>query len=121
MPFPIELRSDNAAGVAPQILAALAAANTGSALAYGGDSWTEELREVVAEAFGAPDVAVFPVASGTAANSLALSAMCPPWGSVLCHETAHIIRNEAARHRCSAAARSCAACRATATNSHRRR
>jgi threonine aldolase len=95
MPFPIELRSDNAAGVAPQILAALAAANTGSALAYGGDRWTEELREVVAEAFGAPDVAVFPVASGTAANSLALSAMCPPWGSVLCHQTAHIIRNEA--------------------------
>jgi threonine aldolase len=95
MPSPIELRSDNAAGAAPQILAALAAANDGSALAYGGDRWTEELREVVAEAFGAPDVAVFPVASGTAANSLALSAMCPPWGSVLCHETAHILRNEA--------------------------
>jgi threonine aldolase len=94
MPTPIELRSDNAAGAAPQILAALAAANTGSALAYGGDSWTEELREVVAEAFGAPEVAVFPVSSGTAANSLALSAMCPPWGSVLCHETAHIIKNE---------------------------
>lgn len=94
MPSPIELRSDNAAGAAPQILNALAAANTGSAPAYGGDAWTEELREVVAEAFGAPDVAVFPVSSGTAANSLALSAMCPPWGSVLCHETAHIIRNE---------------------------
>ncbi|MBI4935458.1 MAG: low specificity L-threonine aldolase [Actinobacteria bacterium] len=94
MPSPIELRSDNAAGAAPQLLNALAAANTGSALAYGGDAWTEELREVVAEAFGAPDVAVFPVSSGTAANSLALSAMCPPWGSVLCHETAHIITNE---------------------------
>lgn len=91
---PIELRSDNCAGAAPQILAAVAEANEGSALAYGGDRWTEELREVVAEAFQSPGADVFPVASGTAANSLALSALCPPWGAVLCHESAHIIRNE---------------------------
>ena len=95
MATPIELRSDNSAGAAPQILAALVAANEGTAPAYGGDVRTEELREVVAEAFGAPDVAVFPVASGTAANALALSAMCPPWGSVLCHETSHVLRSEA--------------------------
>ena len=95
MATPIELRSDNSAGAAPQILAALVAANEGTAPAYGGDARTEELREVVAEAFGAPDVAVFPVASGTAANALALSAMCPPWGSVLCHETSHVLRSEA--------------------------
>lgn len=91
---PIELRSDNCAGVAPHIMDALAAANEGSALAYGGDRWTEELREVVCEAFHAPDAQIFPVSSGTAANSLALAAMCPPWGSVLCHETAHIFVNE---------------------------
>ncbi|MFZ4719892.1 MAG: threonine aldolase family protein [Ilumatobacteraceae bacterium] len=91
---PIELRSDNCAGAAPQILSALANADEGSALAYGGDRWTAELREVVAEAFQVPHAQVFPVGSGTAANSLALSALCPPWGSVLCHETAHIIRNE---------------------------
>lgn len=90
----IELRSDNCAGAAPQIMAALAAANEGSALAYGGDRWSEELREVVAEAFGSPDAQVFPVVSGTAANSLALSAMVPPWGSVLCHQTSHIYVNE---------------------------
>jgi threonine aldolase len=95
MSTPIELRSDNAAGVAPQILAALATANDGGAMAYGGDPWSEELREVAAEAFGDPDVAVFPVVSGTAANALALSAMSPPWGAVLCHETAHILRSEA--------------------------
>lgn len=94
MPTPIELRSDNCAGVAPSILAALTSANEGSALAYGGDRWTEELREVVAEAFQSPDAQIFPVSSGTAANSLALSALCPPWGSVLCHESAHIHRNE---------------------------
>ncbi len=91
----IELRSDNAAGVAPELMAALVEANTGSALAYGGDPWSARLKQRVAEVFERPDVAVFPVPSGTAANALALSALCPPWGSVLCHETAHIFVNEA--------------------------
>ena len=90
----IELRSDNAAGVAPQIMAALVAADEGSALAYGGDAITGRLRELVREVFQHPAAEVFPVVSGTAANALALSAMCPPWGSVLCHETAHIFTNE---------------------------
>jgi len=91
---PIELRSDNAAGVAPEILAAIATANEGSALAYGGDALTAQLRELVRDVFMQPDANVFPVVSGTAANSLALSALLPPWGSVLCHETAHIFTNE---------------------------
>ncbi|CAB4846191.1 MAG: low specificity L-threonine aldolase [Actinobacteria bacterium] len=91
---PIELRSDNAAGVAPEIIAAVAAANVGSALAYGGDDHTAQLRELVREVFQHPEAEVFPVISGTAANSLALSAVCPPWGSILCHETAHILRSE---------------------------
>lgn len=90
----IELRSDNAAGVAPEIMSAIALANTGSALAYGADEWTSELRERVREVFEHPDAEVFPVISGTAANSLALSALCPPWGAVLCHETAHILQSE---------------------------
>jgi len=90
----IELRSDNAAGVAPEILAAVAGANTGGALAYGGDDWTSRLQQRVADVFEDPDVTVFPVVSGTAANALSLAAMCPPWGAVLGHETAHIIRNE---------------------------
>lgn len=93
-PHPIELRSDNCAGAAPELLAAIAAANSGSALAYGGDDWSASLQARVAEVFEHQDVTVFPVLTGTAANSLALSALCPPWGSVLCHETAHIIRNE---------------------------
>ncbi|MGB8862236.1 MAG: beta-eliminating lyase-related protein [Ilumatobacteraceae bacterium] len=91
---PIELRSDNAAGVAPEMLAALAAADSGSALAYGGDAISARLRDLVRETFDHGTAEVFPVVSGTAANSLALSAMCPPWGSVLCHETAHIFANE---------------------------
>jgi threonine aldolase len=91
---PIELRSDNAAGVAPEIVAAIADANTGSAMAYGGDDWSGRLRDRVTDVFEHPEVSVFPVLTGTAANSLALSSVCPPWGAVLCHETAHIIRNE---------------------------
>ena len=92
---PIELRSDNCAGVAPEILAAIEAANTGTALAYGADAVTAQLTEVVRDVFQHAEAKVFPVLSGTAANSLALSAMCPPWGSVLCHESAHIFVNEA--------------------------
>jgi threonine aldolase len=91
---PIELRSDNAAGAAPEIVQALSAANTGSALAYGDDRWTAQLGDTVRRVFEHPDASVFPVITGTAANSLALSAMCPPWGAVLCHETAHILQSE---------------------------
>ncbi len=90
----IEFRSDNAAGVAPEIMAAVADANTGSALAYGADEWTARLRHTVRTVFEHPDADVFPVISGTAANSLALAAMCPPWGAVMCHDTAHILQNE---------------------------
>ena len=90
----IELRSDNAAGVAPDIMSAVSAANAGSALAYGADEWTSRLRDTVREVFEHPDADVFPVISGTAANSLALAALCPPWGAVLCHETAHILQSE---------------------------
>src|SRR6478609_4361387 len=90
----IELRSDNAAGVAPEILAAVQAANTGSALAYGGDDLTAHLHDVVREVFEHPTARVFPVTSGTAANSLSISAATPPWGAVLCHRSAHIITAE---------------------------
>jgi threonine aldolase len=93
---PIELRSDNAAGAAPEIVASLAAANLGSALAYGSDPWTHRLRDRVRQVFEHPTAEVFPVVSGTAANALALSALCPPWGAVLCHETAHILQSECA-------------------------
>ena len=90
----IELRSDNAAGVAPEIMAAVAAANSGSALAYGDDHVTTQLEAVVRDVFEHPMARVFPVTSGTAANALALTSLCPPWGAVLCHESAHILNSE---------------------------
>jgi threonine aldolase len=94
MPGMIELRSDNAAGVAPAILEAVASANAGSAIAYGADPLTDELERVVRHVFEHPTARVFPVTSGTAANALSLTAMCPPWGAVLCHQTAHILNSE---------------------------
>ena len=90
----VELRSDNAAAVSPAILEAMAAVNSGSALAYGGDEVTAALENRVREVFEHPTARVFPVLSGTAANALSLSALTPPWGSVVCHETAHILSSE---------------------------
>src|SRR6267378_3137085 len=85
--------SDNAAAVAPEILAAIARANEGSALAYGNDDWTKRVERRFAEIFER-DVAVFLVPTGTAANALALAHLSPPWGAVLCHAESHVITDE---------------------------
>ena len=86
-------KSDNTAAVSREILDAIAASNTGAALAYGADRWSERLDAVYGEWFGTK-VRVFAVMSGTAANSLALATLCPPWGTVLTHAEAHIERDE---------------------------
>ena len=81
-------RSDNDAGASPEILAALAACNDGAAYPYGADEWTRRAEAALARVFERP-VGVLLVSTGTAANSLALAAMSPPWGSILCHRMAH--------------------------------
>lgn len=85
--------SDNAYGASPEILAALTAANAGAAASYGADPITAELRMRMAALFE-HDVAVYPVVTGTAANSLALAALCPPHGAIFCHRLAHIAVDE---------------------------
>jgi threonine aldolase len=85
--------SDNAAGIAPQILAAIARANEGKALSYGRDSWTRRVEQRFAEVFEC-ELSVFLVSTGTAANALALAHLAPPWGAVLCHQQAHIATDE---------------------------
>jgi len=85
--------SDNTAGVAPEIMAALAKANTGYALGYGNDDWTKRVEKRFAELFE-KDVAVFLVPTGTVANAIALAHVTPPWGAVLCHKEAHIATDE---------------------------
>jgi threonine aldolase len=85
--------SDNAAGIAPEILAAMARANEGKVLSYGRDDWTRRLERRLAEIFER-EVAVFLVTTGTAANALALAHLAPPWGAVICHAEAHIATDE---------------------------
>src|SRR5437016_3013802 len=85
--------SDNTAGIAPEILAAIARANEGFALAYGNDAWTARVERRFAEIFEC-EVAVFLVPTGTAANALALAHLAPPWGAVLCHAESHIATDE---------------------------
>lgn len=81
--------SDNYAGVHPEVLAALADANDGHQIAYGGDAYTARLSEVMAGHFGRP-VDVYPVLNGTGANVLSLQAMLPRWGAAVCATTAHV-------------------------------
>ena len=85
--------SDNGAGVAPQILDAIVASSRVDAPAYGADDYTVRAQELLSEAFETK-VAAFLVATGTAANALALSALVNPWDAVFCHEEAHIHDDE---------------------------
>lgn len=81
--------SDNYAGVHPEVLTALAEANGGHQIAYGGDAYTARLAEVMAGHFG-DEAEIFPVFNGTGANVLSLQSVLPRWGAVVCAETAHI-------------------------------
>jgi threonine aldolase len=85
--------SDNAAGIAPPILEAISRASGGFAIGYGEDALTRRLERAFCDLFEC-EVAAFLVATGTAANSLALAQLSPPWGAVLCHREAHIMTSE---------------------------
>jgi threonine aldolase len=85
--------SDNTSTACPEILAAIGEANRGLALPYGDDEWTQRLDAVLGEFFGA-EVRAFAVVTGTAANSLSLATLCPPYGSIYCHQQAHIVTDE---------------------------
>jgi threonine aldolase len=85
--------SDNTAGIAPDILAALAAGNDGFVLGYGNDDLTRTVEKRIGELFER-DAAVFLLPTGTAANALALAHVSPPWGAVFAHTEAHILTDE---------------------------
>ncbi len=93
MTHPIDLRSDNCGGVAPEFLEALARANQGTALGYGADDLTASLNTRFSDLFE-KQVRVFPVATGTAANAISLAATCSPFGAVYCSPEAHVITAE---------------------------
>jgi threonine aldolase len=85
--------SDNAAAAHPAVIEAIAASNRLDT-AYDGDEWSDRLDSAFSELFET-EVRALWVTTGTAANCLALAALCPPYGGVICHKDAHIENDEA--------------------------
>jgi threonine aldolase len=85
--------SDNAAPAHPKVLEAIAAANRLDT-AYDGDEWSKRLDGAFSDLFGT-EVRAFWMTTGTAANCLALAAICPTYRGILCHKDAHIETDEA--------------------------
>jgi threonine aldolase len=81
--------SDNYAGILPELLEAIAAANTGHAVSYGGDEWTARVGELFRSHFGAGASTAL-VFNGTGANVVALQALCRPYEACVCASTAHL-------------------------------
>ena len=89
----VKFASDNVAGACPEVLDALMKANEGDSAPYGNDDYSKVLQEKFSEIFE-KEVIVYPTASGTAANALALSTMTPVFGNIYCHKLAHINTDE---------------------------
>jgi len=87
--------SDNVSCACPEVMDAVVAANSGISSSYGQDAHTIKLEATLSAFFETP-VKVFPVVTGTAANSLALSSLTPCYGKVFCHEMSHINTDECA-------------------------
>ena len=85
--------SDNVTGASQPVLDAIIAANAGPSAGYGADTASLAAADMLAEIFETP-CTVSLVATGTAANAMALAAVCPPWGAVFCHEGAHVNEDE---------------------------
>ena len=89
----VKFASDNVAGACPEVLDAIIKANDGDSTPYGNDQISTELQDKFSEIFE-KEVIVFPTASGTAANALALATMTPSFGNVYCHKLSHINTDE---------------------------
>ncbi len=92
-PAGVSFASDNAAGVLPEVMDAMAAANAGPALAYGDDPWTAQATAAIAETFGT-EVEVAFCWGGTGANVVGLQCLLRPWEAVICPQSAHIAVDE---------------------------
>ncbi len=88
-----QFASDNYSGICPEAWAAMAEANRGHERAYGDDQWTARASDYFRQLFET-DCEVFFAFNGTAANSLALAALCQSYHSVICSETAHVETDE---------------------------
>ncbi|MEO0892751.1 MAG: beta-eliminating lyase-related protein [Pseudomonadota bacterium] len=82
--------SDNCGPALPEVMDAVVAANSGFQASYGADEIMDEVRDLLRAEFEAPDASVYLVATGTAANALALSTLAKPWDTIFCTPLAHI-------------------------------
>ena len=85
----VKFASDNVTGACPEVLDAILKANDEDKTPYGNDELSKNLQNKFSEIFE-KEVIVFPTASGTAANALALSTMTPSFGNIYCHRLSHI-------------------------------
>jgi threonine aldolase len=85
--------SDNSSGICPEAMQSLQEANQGFEYSYGDDRWTQEVCDQLRSAFET-DCEVFFVFNGTAANSLALAALCQSYNSIICADTSHVETDE---------------------------
>lgn len=85
--------SDNVMGASPEIIRAIAELCVGPSPAYGSDEITRRVERKLSDIFER-DVHMLLVPTGTAANGLSLSVLCPPWGAILAHPEAHLHNDE---------------------------
>lgn len=92
-PYAMSFASDNYSGIHPVVLEAIALANGGHETAYGNDGYTKALDKKIMELFG-DKATCYPVFNGTGANVMALQALLPRFGAVICTKQAHIHNDE---------------------------
>jgi threonine aldolase len=85
--------SDNSSGICPEAMRSLTEANQGFEYSYGEDRWTREVCDELRRVFET-ECEIFFVFNGTAANSLALSASCQSYHSIICADTSHVETDE---------------------------
>jgi threonine aldolase len=90
----LDFGSENTSPVHPAFVSAVAAANVGFATNFEAEQWTERATRSLREFFEHETLRAFTVTTGTAANAIALGAMVPPYGTILCHWDAHIETDE---------------------------
>ena len=91
---PILMGTDTISGVAPEILDSIISASRVKTLPYGNDIYTKECKEIICKVFEKENLEIIPMMSGTASNSLALSSFLQSYGSIICHDEAHINNDE---------------------------
>jgi threonine aldolase len=90
----LDFGSENTSPVHPEFLRAVLEANQGFATNFEAESWSRTAVASLREMFENNDLQAFTVTTGTAANAIALGAMVPPYGTILCHCDAHIETDE---------------------------